>query len=98
MNWIGNMEKILIKDLLAIGSYPEAGEALYFRTLAQISNGKEVYLDMSGVDSIPTTFMNVSFGRFIKEIGKEPTKRSLRFLNITKSQLERIKNYFELYE
>lgn len=92
------MEKIYVKDLLVDGSYPAAGEKLYDKGVRFISQGQVIFLDMSDVDSVPTTFMNVSFGRFINEYGKDNTKKALRFLNITRSQLERIKRYFDTYE
>lgn len=92
------MEKILIKDLLKeYISYPRAGERLYDYADRLIRDGQTVVMDMDGVDSVPTLFMNPSFGRLIKEFGRMRVMRSFKFLNITRSQLERIKRYFDTW-
>lgn len=100
MKKIGDMDdKIFIKDLIAQKpSYPEAGTLLYDRVHDFIQRGQAVYIDMTGVESFPTTFMNVSFGRFIKEFGNMRTRRALKFMNIQRSQLDRIKRYFEMFK
>lgn len=92
------MDRIYVKDLLTGGSYPEAGTKFYALAYPSMQQGQTIYVDMTDVTAIPTTFMNVSFGQMIKEYGKQQAKERLKFLNITKSQLERIKRYFDTYE
>lgn len=91
------MNKIAVKDLLIV-SYPDAGAKLFAFASPEISNGNLVGIDLTDVDAVPTTFMNMSFGKLIAEFGKQRVKESLRFFNITKSQLERIKVYFDSFE
>lgn len=92
------MDRIYIKDLIVDGSYPDAGAKLYTQAVSLMSNNNDIMIDMEGVDAIPTTFMNMSFGKLILEFGKGPVKKSLKFFNISRSQLERIKKYFDSYE
>lgn len=90
-------ERIKIKDLLAVGSYPEAGAKLYWLANPLLAQKQPIEIDMSDVASVPTLFMNISFGRLMSEYGKEPVMRSIRFFNISRSQLERFKSYFQSY-
>lgn len=92
------MDRIYVKDLLTAGSYPDAGIQFYALAQPAMQNGQNIYIDMTDVTAIPTTFMNVSFGRIINEYGKQQAKERLKFFNITRAQLERIKRYFDTYE
>ncbi|MBQ7942349.1 MAG: STAS-like domain-containing protein [Muribaculaceae bacterium] len=92
------MNKILVKDLLKGGSYPDGGAELYNLAYPIISNNQIVNIDLTDVDSVPTLFMNMSFGKLISDFGKIKVMKSLKFFNITKSQLERIKKYFSNFK
>ena len=62
-----------------------------------INSNQTVSIDMEDVDSFPTMFMNTSFGSLIELFGLDITKRALRFQNIKKAQIERIRKYFNDY-
>lgn len=95
---IGNMDRILVKDLLINGSYPEGGEKLYQLANPLIKDNQFVNIDMNEVESIPTLFMNTSFAKLITDFGKEKVMSTLRFYNISKTQLDRIRKYFNSFE
>jgi hypothetical protein len=74
-------------------TYPESGGELYC-LLERMRDDKEpVVLDMRGVTSLPSMFLNVSIGRFIKEYGYKALKEKVSFSNISRVQAERIADY-----
>ena len=75
---------VLLKDILKDNQYPEAGVLLF-------KIAKEI-------ESVPTVFMNTSFGELIALYGIEKTKKVFLFKSITKAQLQRIRKYFADYE
>ena len=89
------MQIILLQSILENKDYADAGTAVYEIAKTAVSNQEVVILDMKGVDSVPTIFMNTSFGKLIDEFGIEETKKSFKFRNILKTQVERIIKYFK---
>lgn len=92
------MEIIKLKSILEGKSYPDAGDVLFTIIDNSITNSDKVMIDMIDVVSIPTMFMNTSFGEIIDKYGIDLLKKSIGFKNITKVQLERIKKYLSDYE
>lgn len=92
------MDKIDIKQLMDSASYPDAGYMLYQKAKPMIEAGGVVRMDLTDVTSLPTLFMNMSFGKLINDFGKEKVMASLKFYSITKVQLERIKKYFDRFD
>ena len=90
--------KVILKDILNNKSYTEGGYALYALAEQAIEAGDLVYVDMLEVQSVPTLFMNTSFGDLILKYGIEATKKLFRFNNITKFQVSRIQDYFDKYQ
>lgn len=89
---------VVLQDVLVGRSYPEAGYALFELAEKAIDNKEQVFLDMKGVESVPTLFMNTSFGDLILQHGIEKTKKLFTFNNVTKSQVERIQKYFNDFQ
>jgi len=87
------MKTIDLKSLLAQKSYPEAGNFIFNDIKDSIINQDKIILDMRDVLSVPTMFLNTSFGAIIEEFGTEKLKECIGFKNITKSQVERIQKY-----
>lgn len=52
---------------------------------------------MTGVESLPSIFLNMSLGRIIEDFGEEALKGKLSFKNITKAQAERVKDYLNRF-
>lgn len=73
-------------------SYPDAGNVLYSEMSRAYRANDSIMLDMSGVDILPSMFLNVSIGRLINENGRI-FLRSVIFKNITKKQLEILHEY-----
>ncbi len=74
-------------------TYPESGVELYGLLEEKLNDSERIVLDMTGVTSLPSMFLNVSIGRFIKEHGYQLLKEKVSFSNISRVQAERIKEY-----
>jgi hypothetical protein len=79
-------------------SYADSGSIVFDIAKNAIQKREIVIIDMDGVDSVPTNFMNTSFGALINIFGIENTKKSFKFRNILKSQIDRISKYFNDYQ
>lgn len=91
------MKQIVLSDILARKSYPDAGTEFcdILREVIQINDTLQI--DMKGVDSIPTMFMNTSFGKIMSEFGVKRLKKAMIFRNISNVQIERIGKYLKDY-
>ncbi len=74
--------------------YPESGQMLYDYMSPLLANGESVTLDLAGVVSLPSMFLNASIGLAAREYGVETIKKSIAFRNVTKTQAERLREYF----
>ncbi len=74
-----------------------AGNALYLSIKEAMTNHDTLSVDMEGVTSLPSIFLNASLGRIIDEVGKEKLKRSVGFVKITKQQAMRLRDYMLRY-
>lgn len=92
------MKTIQLINILEGKTYPEAGTALFPYLVDAINEGERICIDMSGVDSIPTLFMNTSFGEVLQIYGITSFKKLISFAHIQRSQAERIKKYLIDYE
>ena len=87
------MCSINLHDLLAGKTYPESGVELYGLLEEKMNDSERIVLDMTGVTSLPSMFLNVSIGRFIKEHGYQTLKEKVSFSNISRVQAEYIADY-----
>ena len=87
------MKTILLKNILAVNTFPDAGEHIFKEIKQSIISRDKVIIDMIDVLTVPTMFLNTSFGAIIDEFGSLKLKESIGFKNITKSQVERIQKY-----
>ena len=92
------MVTVKIKDVLNGRNYPEGGTMLFSIIKDAMNSNQTVSIDMEDVDSFPTMFMNTSFGSLIDLFGLDTTKQALRFQNIKKAQIERIRKYCNDYK
>lgn len=91
------MKQIVLSDILKDKSYPDAGTDFGNILREVIIINDKLQIDMKGVDSIPTMFMNTSFGKIMSEYGVDRLKKAMVFRNISKVQIERIGKYFKDY-
>lgn len=88
---------VRIKDVLALSkSLPDAGTVFYTKLNDAIASKERIVADMSGVTSLPSVFLNVSIGKIIDERGKSAL-HILTFVNITKGQADRLRDYLKRY-
>lgn len=85
---------IQLSQLMADRPYPESGQMLYDYMSPLLANGESVTLDLAGVISLPSMFLNASIGMAAREYGVETIKKNIAFRNVTKIQAERLKEYF----
>ena len=87
------MNTIRIKPLMKNKSYPEAGSDLYRFIEERIGSQEKIEIDLSGVDALPSMFLNVSIGKLVDAYGFMPIVKKITFTNISSSQIDRIKTY-----
>lgn len=83
---------ISINSLLIDNDYPTAGSILYDQIIANYDCEDHFNLDLKDVEMLPSMFLNTSLGKLINEKGKTSLKK-IRFINLTKTQADRIKDY-----
>lgn len=77
--------------------FAAAGNALYQSIKKAMSNNEVLSVNMEGVTSLPSIFLNASFGRIIDEEGKDRLKQSVGFVRITRQQALRLRDYLQRY-
>lgn len=93
------MQTITIKQYVTkYNDFSKAGTDIFDVASSAILGGEEVLLDMKGQDSVSTVFLNASIGRLIDQFGVEKVKKNLKFANLLRTQMERIRKYFEDYQ
>ncbi len=75
-------------------TYPESGKVLYDYMSPLLSKNQSVTLDLNGVDSLPSMFLNASIGVAAREYGAETIKRNVVFFHVSRAQADRLKEYF----
>lgn len=74
-----------------------AGNSFYNSIKQAISNNDKLSVNMDGVTSLPSVFLNISLGRIIDEEGKDKLKQYVGFVKITKQQAIRLSDYLQRY-
>ncbi len=87
------MCSIKLQKIMAGKTYPEAGEVLYDMLQKKKDQDEVIILDLEGVASLPSMFLNVSIGKFIKDYGVDLLRQKVSFAKISATQAERIKDY-----
>lgn len=87
------MRTVDLHTLLEGKTYPESGVELYGLLEEKLNDDERIVLDMAGVTSLPSMFLNVSIGRFIKEHGYQALKEKVSFANISRVQAQYIADY-----
>lgn len=87
------MCSINLQTLMANKTYPEAGMVLYNILADKIRTEDKIILDMEGVVSLPSMFLNTSIGKFIETFGMDLLREKISFAKISATQANRIKEY-----
>ncbi|MBR5984002.1 MAG: STAS-like domain-containing protein [Bacteroidales bacterium] len=92
------MKRIQLSDIMTSNKIlSDAGTMFYKELISALSASEKVTVDMTGVNSIPSVFLNVSIGRLIDEKGIGALRNNVAFTMITKQQALRLKEYIEKY-
>ena len=87
------MCSINLQAIMANKTYPEAGEILFDMLAEKIKSENKIILDLEGVVSLPSMFLNMSIGIFIETYGVDLLRQKISFAKISTTQAERIKDY-----
>lgn len=60
-------------------SYPESGSLLFDIICQSIQNDQMIDIDMTGVVSLPSMFLNASFGKAFSQFGVDSIKQKTKF-------------------
>ncbi len=85
---------IQLSEIMAGRNYPESGTMLYGDIAQQLKDGQKIEIDLQNVLSLPSMFLNASFGRIAKECGIDTLRSKVTFHHITRAQAERLRDYF----
>ncbi len=88
---------VLLADILKDRAFPDSGNILYDLLSNAILKKEQVCIDMKGVVTLPTLFLNPSLGRIIENYGLDKLKECMIFRNITKGHAEKIIKYTEKF-
>ncbi|MDE6270546.1 MAG: STAS-like domain-containing protein [Muribaculaceae bacterium] len=75
-----------------------SGSILYDEMKSRIAAGEKIVVDMQDASSLPSIFLNVSFGRIIDEYGAGVISNFVSFVKITRTQAERLQKYIQKYQ
>lgn len=92
------MKMVELKDIMNNRPYPDSGAILFDIICQSINDNCKAEINLEGVVSLPSIFLNASFGKAIGIYGIERVKQSTIFHHISKLQAERLKEYFERYK
>ena len=88
---------INLKEMMINRTYPEAGSALYAEICLYKDTVDKIIVNLDGVETLPSMFLNMSIGAYIDNFGKESLMEKISFAKITRSQAERLKDYLARY-
>lgn len=89
------MCKVSLIKIMQGRPYPESGRDLYDILDRYLSIENKIILDMDGVISLPSMFLNVSLGKIIDKYGVSAINGKIEFAHISSSQARRINEYVE---
>ena len=88
---------IKLKEMMINRTYPEAGAALYAEFCQHKDSVDKIIVDLDGIETLPSMFLNMCIGAYIDNFGKESLKEKISFTKITRSQAERLRDYLNRY-
>lgn len=91
------MKTVKINNIISENTLVQSGNLLFDEINKCMNANEKLVIDMNGVSSLPSIFMNVSFGQFIDNYGLEKLLSIVQIINITRTQAERISDYFKRY-
>lgn len=90
---------INLKNILSESrDLPHAGTIFYTKVMEADALSQKVTVNMDGVTSLPSIFLNVSIGKIIDSHGIQWVKEHITFTRITKAQALRLSDYLSRYK
>lgn len=84
---------IKLYDVMEGKDFPDAGNSLFDLIKKNMDSCDKITINLEGVSSLPSMFLNVSIGRYIDEFGLDSLRQKISFVKITKAQADRITEY-----
>ena len=85
---------IKLAQIMKDRTYPESGSVLYDSIAPLLTRDEKVALYLDGVIALPSMFLNASIGMAANEFGADVVKKNVVFYHVSKTQAERLKEYF----
>ena len=87
---------IRLMDIVSGTSTNAEGLILFNVMNNLLLNNQNVRLSLEGATPFSTSFLNSSIGSLVDKYGIENVRKKLVFSNLTKSQIKKMTNYFEM--
>lgn len=91
------METLTLSKLVSNTSLNTEGFALYCILEKYFEKNHSLTLDLMTASAISSSFFNSSFGALIEKYGYPRFKESIKFKNVSKSQAQLLKLYFDSF-
>jgi hypothetical protein len=88
------MGLIRVLDLVDRCYNSEDGEVIHEAIVARLPTEFELFVSLDGVDSVPSSFVNVAFVRLLERMSFEEIKKRVHFVNTNSQINEMIKSRF----
>lgn len=93
------MKKIILRNIIdSTPALTESGDDFYRELSMLIAKDEKIVVDMTGVGSLPSVFLNISIGRVIDEYGLVKLREHVSFVSITRQQASRLREYVSKYQ
>lgn len=87
---------INLYEIMRDKEYPVSGDLL-FQELERNIASEKIILDMNGVISLPSMFLNMSIFKYIQKYGCQSLRSKISFANISSAEANRINNYINRF-
>lgn len=84
---------INLQQIMKNKTYPESGLALFEIMVDKMKMNDKIVIDLDGVVSMPSMFLNTSIGKFIEQYGVDVLREKVSFSRISSTQADRLKLY-----
>lgn len=91
------MKTLTLSKLVANTSLNSEGFVLYCNLEKYFEKNQSLTLDLMDSSAISSSFFNSSFGALIEKYGYPRFKESIKFKNVSKSQAQLLKLYFDSF-
>ena len=90
---------VVLNDILSnSANLPDAGMKFYDIIKDALDKSEKVIVNMANVTALPSIFLNVSIGKVIEVYGTDRLRHNLSYINITKGQAMRFRDYVTNYK